>query len=321
MIVKYIHVHVCLYASLIQALAILRQKPVGIAAREFTERLSLQFSQLQTNWKSKAEQLERELLKTRQDLIKCQLNSDVSKSDSLFQQHMHPRLPENAGADFNLNPSNSLPASEINPFHSQQQVRSQSRFPLSQIQVDSMYNYNTQLFESSSSQEIFSDGEWQSSGYSSSIPAQKENKSKLLLQSSEGFHQEGTRPEAMVVVEGDSAVREGEEGCEREKAGDGKEADVLQEDSGLKGGSATEERMAAHVQFCTSGMYCTCSGGGGGGGGGGGVGWGGDNAGCLSLRLHTRPLSEKSYPLSIRSLVVSLCPYLHLHFLCIQCRL
>ena len=108
-----------------------------------------------------------------------------------------------------------------------------------------------------------------------------------------------------MVVEGDSTVREGEEGCEREKekVGDGKESYDLQEAGGVKGGSAMEERMeermAAHVQFCTSGMYCTCGGGGGwvGGGGGGRR----DNAGCLGLRLPIHLLSEKSYPLSIRS--------------------
>ena len=46
----------CVVSSLymfLQAVAIIRQKPEGVSAREFTERLALQFSQLQTSWKEK----------------------------------------------------------------------------------------------------------------------------------------------------------------------------------------------------------------------------------------------------------------------------
>lgn len=39
--------------SPLQAMAIIRQKPAELSAREFTERLALQFSQLQTDWRRK----------------------------------------------------------------------------------------------------------------------------------------------------------------------------------------------------------------------------------------------------------------------------
>ena len=114
-----------------------------------------------------------------------------------------------------------------------------------------MYNYNTQLFECSSSQELFSDGEWQSSGYSSSAPVQKENQSKHLFQSSDGFPQERAGSDTAMVEE----VGKDGEGCERDEVIDQKEGGCREGEEGV------QERIAAHIQFCTSGMIihaCVC---------------------------------------------------------------
>lgn len=45
--------------------------------REYTERLSLQFSQLQLDWREKAQQLQGELLRTRQELMKFQIQAET----------------------------------------------------------------------------------------------------------------------------------------------------------------------------------------------------------------------------------------------------
>lgn len=60
-----------------KALAIIRQKPEGVSSREYTERLALQFSELQVDWKQKAQQLQQELLRTRQELTKFQIQSET----------------------------------------------------------------------------------------------------------------------------------------------------------------------------------------------------------------------------------------------------
>ena len=213
---------------------ILRQKPSGVSAREFTECLSLQFSQLQTDWKSRAEQLERELLRTRQDLVKFQISSEVSATNP-FPQDPYP--PPATVTSFNFNPLCSV-SSDINPLCSQP-----SRLPLSQIQLDNVFYQNSQMFESSSSQD--SEIEWQSSGYSSSFPVQKENQSKTLFSSTSSDLDRGKYDalvaERTVGIETSSKDDEkGEEGCEHDRC---------------KGDSVLQERIAAHVKFCTSGEY------------------------------------------------------------------
>ncbi len=60
-----------------QALAIIRRKPEGVSGEEYTRRLSLQLSQLQTDWRTKAVRLERELLRTRQELVNCQVAREL----------------------------------------------------------------------------------------------------------------------------------------------------------------------------------------------------------------------------------------------------
>ena len=217
-----------------QALVILRQKPDGVSAREFTESLSLQFSQLQTNWKSRAEQLERELLRTRQELVKFQINSEVSVTNP-FPQDPYP--PPATVTGFNFNPLRSV-SSDLNPSCSQL-----SRLPLSQIQVDNAFYQNSQIFESSSSQD--SEIEWYSSGYSSSCPIQKENQSKIFFSSSSSDLERGKY--ATLVAErtaGNEASGKDEEKWEEEC-----------EDDRSKGDSVLQERITAHVKFCTSGKY------------------------------------------------------------------
>lgn len=65
------------FLYILKALAIIRQKPEGVSCREYTERLALQFSQLQVDWKQKAQQLQQEVLRTRQELTKFQIQSET----------------------------------------------------------------------------------------------------------------------------------------------------------------------------------------------------------------------------------------------------
>ena len=213
-----------------------------MSAREFTERLSLQFSQLQTNWKSRAEQLERELLRTRQDLIKFQINSEISVPHPFLLDPLNtcpPHPPPATAADFNFNPLYST-SSYPNPLCSQP-----SRLPLSQIQFYNIFSQHSQIFESSSSQD--SEIEWQSSGYSSSFPIQKENQSKTLLTSTSGQLERAKYDTLMVErAKGDEAggnVWVTDDEAEKQ-AGDHDET---------KGEGVLQERITAHIQFCTSG--------------------------------------------------------------------
>lgn len=48
-----------------------------MSAREYTERLAVQFSQLQVDWKEKAQQLQQELLRTKQELAKFQVEAEM----------------------------------------------------------------------------------------------------------------------------------------------------------------------------------------------------------------------------------------------------
>ena len=48
-----------------------------MSGEEYTRRLSLQLSQLQTDWRTKAVRLERELLRTRQELVNCQVAREL----------------------------------------------------------------------------------------------------------------------------------------------------------------------------------------------------------------------------------------------------
>ena len=221
-----------------QALAILHQKPNGVSSREFTERLSLQFSQLQTNWRSRAEQLERELLRTRQDLIKFQLSSEVSSVTNPFPQDpYHPSAPPPAtvtGYSFNPLFSDSF---DVNPLCSQP-----PRLPLSQIQLDNVFYQNSQIFENSSSQD--SEIEWQSSGYSSSFSAQKENQSKTIFSS--------TTSSDLERAKYDTSVAERTAGNEVSSKENEKEEEECEDDRS-KGDSVLQERITAHVKFCTSG--------------------------------------------------------------------
>lgn len=60
-----------------QALTIIRQKPEGVSSREYTEKLALQFSQLQADWRERALQLQQELLRTRQELTRFQIQAET----------------------------------------------------------------------------------------------------------------------------------------------------------------------------------------------------------------------------------------------------
>ena len=233
-----------------QAVAILRQKPSELSAKEFTDRLSLQFIQLQTNWKSKAEQLERELLRTRQDLVKCQIDSEISATSQLFPNdpliESYPPFapaPTAGVANLNLNPLTTASTTNINPLCSQRPPR----FPLSQIQIEN--HHRSQLYDSLSSQE--SDYEWQSSGYSSSFPVQKENKRKRLVMSNEGVEQE--RCKSNVDGSESCLMRRGDEEIMTEH----KEELGCVCEGGVVGGSSLQERITTHIRFCTSGV-CVC---------------------------------------------------------------
>ena len=48
-----------------------------MSSREYTERLALQFSQLQLDWRERTVQLQQELLRTRQELTKYQIQSET----------------------------------------------------------------------------------------------------------------------------------------------------------------------------------------------------------------------------------------------------
>ncbi|XP_064396125.1 meiosis-specific protein MEI4-like [Halichondria panicea] len=61
------------------ALAIIRRKPEGVSGEEYTRRLSRQLGQLQTDWRKKAVHLERELLRTRQELVNCQVAKELNQ--------------------------------------------------------------------------------------------------------------------------------------------------------------------------------------------------------------------------------------------------
>ena len=76
---NHMHTYVLTYIEPLiplQALAIIRQKPKGVSAREYAERLAMQFSQVQLNWREKAQQLQQELLRTRQELTKFQIQAE-----------------------------------------------------------------------------------------------------------------------------------------------------------------------------------------------------------------------------------------------------
>ena len=221
-----------------------------MSALEFTKRLALQFSHLQTNWKNKSDQLERELLRTRQELIKCQISSELSTTSNQFLPSPFGTLPPHvapstvSGVNFNFNPSNST-SFGINPSSSQQQ---QSRLPLSQLQIGNALSHHSQLFEFSSSQS--SDGEWQSSGYCSSFPAQKENKSKRLALS------DGGSCDVVMVDESQSCTEEGDGSNEmfaREAVANRKFDHDCDHDGGV-GDSDLQEKIATHIKFCKSGM-------------------------------------------------------------------
>ena len=47
-----------------------------MTAGEYTERLALQFSEMQQDWREKAQELERELLRTRQELARFQVQAE-----------------------------------------------------------------------------------------------------------------------------------------------------------------------------------------------------------------------------------------------------
>ena len=69
--------YTCVVSQTIQALVIIRQKPEGVSSKEYTERLALQFSQLQVDWRERALQLQQELLRTRQELTTLQLQAET----------------------------------------------------------------------------------------------------------------------------------------------------------------------------------------------------------------------------------------------------
>lgn len=96
-----------------QALAIIRQKPEGVSAREYTERLALQFNDRQDNWKERATILERELLRTRQELLKFQI---TDAADSLQLSSLHP--PPAHSHPSHPHPS-LLSGTQLHPLHTQ----------------------------------------------------------------------------------------------------------------------------------------------------------------------------------------------------------
>lgn len=76
-LVRVVIIYVCLQTTpnccLFQAMAIIRQKPAYISAHEFTLQLAQQFQRDEQNWKQKARELEGELLRMRQELVRCRL--------------------------------------------------------------------------------------------------------------------------------------------------------------------------------------------------------------------------------------------------------
>lgn len=58
-----------------QAIAIIRQKPPSISALDYTISLAEEFKGSEVTWRSRAKHLARELLRTRQELAKCRLQS------------------------------------------------------------------------------------------------------------------------------------------------------------------------------------------------------------------------------------------------------
>lgn len=57
------------------AIAILRQKPETVSAVDFTHDLALRLQGSEVRWRGRAHELERELLRTRQELVTCQLQA------------------------------------------------------------------------------------------------------------------------------------------------------------------------------------------------------------------------------------------------------
>ena len=66
----------------LQAIAIIRQKPEGVSAFEFTFDLAQQFKGEELHWKGRARQLEQELLRTRQELVRTRLQAALVTSQS-----------------------------------------------------------------------------------------------------------------------------------------------------------------------------------------------------------------------------------------------
>lgn len=178
------------------------------------------------------------MLRTRQDLIKFQINSEISLTNPFPQDLLNsypPSQPPAAVTGFNFDPLHSA-SSDLNPFCSQQ-----PRLPLSQIQLDNVFSQHSQIFESSSSQD--SEIEWQSSGYCSSFPIQKENQSKTLFSSTNSDLERAKYDNTLVAERTSGNEVDGKDDKRAEE----------HEDGGSKGDSGLQERITAHVKFCTSG--------------------------------------------------------------------
>ena len=174
------------------------------------------------------------MLRTRQDLIKFQINSEISLTNP-FPQDLPNSYPPSQPPAAVFDPLHSA-SSDFNPFCSQQ-----SRLPLSQIQLDNVFSQHSQIFESSSSQD--SEIEWQSSGYSSSFPIQKENQSKTLFNSTSSDLERAKYDNTLVAGRTSGNEVDGKDDKRAEEC----------EDGGFKGDSGLQERITAHVKFCTSG--------------------------------------------------------------------
>ena len=248
-----------------QALAIIRQKPEGVSAKDYTSHLALQFSQLQTNWRDKATQLERELLRTRQELATYQVRCELVAGNDLHTHphpsHVHPLHPSH---DYTSHPY--INAVHGNVAQASHELHSQDQGISTQ---GSDFNHDTNA--------VAMDSEWTSSGYSSSL-TQEANKTggenlERTTWKQNALNRETAGLAGMTKPDGCSLDNHSipmdsenarSKGC-TEHAQLSKHTGALNlsdscnqlSDEECSDGKrdALQERVRAHVKFCTSGMW------------------------------------------------------------------
>lgn len=154
-----------MHTCTMQALAIIRQKPEGVSAKDYTSRLALQFNQLQTNWREKATQLERELLRTRQELATFQVRCELVGGNDL---HTHPHPSHRHTSHPYIDAVHRNATQSSHEFLIEQPSQDQGISTQGSIR-DSNPDTNT----------IAMDTEWTSSGYSSSLTQETDETGEL----------------------------------------------------------------------------------------------------------------------------------------------